>query len=212
MAAEYIIYCDESGEKNDYFSNFYSGTLIRGEHYEEIVASIRAKKLELKRPTGGQINISNCRSKWNVSRPSRYVYLDSKRRQPPAKHQSSHQGTLTGGMGSVGCGMKWECPLVVIESTTAATTRITNPRIATTRPQLSRRRDLPHCIQLQHFVEPSLAVLFIKCVDDAPHDRNPLPTRSRLGLICFRNASCCQYLVSFRCRAAFPGKGLSLGM
>ena len=30
-----------------------------------------------------------------------------------------------------------------------------------------------HGIQLQHLVQPSLAVLFIECVDDAPHDTNP---------------------------------------
>ncbi|KIU48981.1 MULTISPECIES: DUF3800 domain-containing protein [Bradyrhizobium] len=47
MAAEYIIYCDESDEKGDYFSNFYGGTLIRGEHLQEIVTAIRAKKKEL---------------------------------------------------------------------------------------------------------------------------------------------------------------------
>jgi hypothetical protein len=47
MATEYIIYCDESDEKGDYFSNFYGGTLIRGQHYQEIVSAIRTKKLEL---------------------------------------------------------------------------------------------------------------------------------------------------------------------
>lgn len=29
---------------------------------------------------------------------------------------------------------------------------------------------LLHSLQLQHLVQPSLAVLFIECVDDAPHD------------------------------------------
>lgn len=62
-------------------------------------------------------------------------------------------------MRSVGCGMKCECPLVVIESTTAPTIRITSHASLPT----SR-------LQLQHLAQPSLAVLFIDCVDDAPHD------------------------------------------
>ncbi len=47
MATEYIIYCDESAEYGEYFSNFYGGALVRGEHYAEAVRLIRAKKAEL---------------------------------------------------------------------------------------------------------------------------------------------------------------------
>lgn len=46
MAAEYIIYCDESDEKGKFFSNFYGGALVRGQHYTEVVEAIRAKKKE----------------------------------------------------------------------------------------------------------------------------------------------------------------------
>ena len=37
-------------------------------------------------------------------------------------------------------------------------------------------RPLLHSIQLQHLVNPSLAVFLIECVDDAPHDTNLLST------------------------------------
>ncbi|MGY3354805.1 hypothetical protein ACVWZK_001487 [Bradyrhizobium sp. GM0.4] len=38
-------------------------------------------------------------------------------------------------------------------------------------------RRLLHSIDPQHLVKPSLAVLFIECVDDDPHDPNPLSTQ-----------------------------------
>lgn len=47
MAHEYIIYCDESEEKGQYFSDFYGGALVRGEHITEVVDTIRKKKAEL---------------------------------------------------------------------------------------------------------------------------------------------------------------------
>ena len=46
-----------------------------------------------------------------------------------------------------------------------------------------------HGVQFQHLVQPSLAVLFVECVDDLPHDTNPLSTLQRLGPLCFRTAS-----------------------
>jgi hypothetical protein len=47
MAHEYIIYCDESEEKGQYFSDFYGGVLVRGEDLAEVIAAIRKKKAEL---------------------------------------------------------------------------------------------------------------------------------------------------------------------
>lgn len=47
MSEEYIIYCDESDEKGDYFSNFYGGALVRGTDLTEVIRTIRAKKAEL---------------------------------------------------------------------------------------------------------------------------------------------------------------------
>ena len=47
MASEYIIYCDESEGRGEYFSDFYGGALVRGEHFAEVVSAIRTKKTEL---------------------------------------------------------------------------------------------------------------------------------------------------------------------
>ena len=48
---------------------------------------------------------------------------------------------------------------------------------------------LLHGIQLQHLVQPSLAVLFVKCVDDVPHDLEspvyPMKATTLLFLDCF---------------------------
>ncbi len=46
MALEYIIYCDESDEKGEHFSNFYGGALVSSEDYEEIVEAITKCKTE----------------------------------------------------------------------------------------------------------------------------------------------------------------------
>lgn len=46
-----------------------------------------------------------------------------------------------------------------------------------------------HGIELQHLVQPSLAVLFVECVDDVPHDRispvNPMKAMNLLFPDCF---------------------------
>jgi hypothetical protein len=47
MAAEYIIYCDESEEKGRYFSNFYGGALILSENLEAINRTLNKKKVDL---------------------------------------------------------------------------------------------------------------------------------------------------------------------
>jgi hypothetical protein len=47
MGHEYIIYCDESEDRGQYFSDFYGGALVCGEHMAEVVQRIRAKKQEL---------------------------------------------------------------------------------------------------------------------------------------------------------------------
>ena len=46
MATEYIIYCDESDEKGNHFSNFYGGALVTSQHYEEVRQKIRSCKIE----------------------------------------------------------------------------------------------------------------------------------------------------------------------
>jgi hypothetical protein len=47
MAAEYIIYCDESVKKGAFCSNFYGGALIRSADLDRIKNAIAAKKKEL---------------------------------------------------------------------------------------------------------------------------------------------------------------------
>jgi len=68
----------------------------------------------------------------------------------------------------------------MVESTTAAAIRITTIRIATTHPMQLKSASAAsrslHGNQLRHLVQPGLAVVFIDCVDDAPHDPNPLST------------------------------------
>jgi len=44
---EYIIYCDESEERGEFFSDFYGGALVRGEDIAGVVAAIKQKKAEL---------------------------------------------------------------------------------------------------------------------------------------------------------------------
>jgi hypothetical protein len=44
---EYIIYCDESEERGEFFSDFYGGALVRGEDIAGVVAAIKRKKAEL---------------------------------------------------------------------------------------------------------------------------------------------------------------------
>lgn len=43
----YIIYCDESIKKGEFFSNFYGGALINASDYDKIVSSLNSKKIEL---------------------------------------------------------------------------------------------------------------------------------------------------------------------
>lgn len=53
MAREYIIYCDESEENGQYFSDFYGGALVSSEHLDEVKAVLTAKKRELN--FGGEV-------------------------------------------------------------------------------------------------------------------------------------------------------------
>ena|SRR5579871_2344484 len=46
MAREYIIYCDESDEKGEYFSNFYGGALVFSDDYQDIVETLTKCKTE----------------------------------------------------------------------------------------------------------------------------------------------------------------------
>jgi hypothetical protein len=66
----------------------------------------------------------------------------------------------------------------MVESTTAAAIRITTIRIATTQPMQLKSASASsrslHDSQPLHLVQPSLAIVFIDCVDDAPHGSNPL--------------------------------------
>lgn len=43
----YIIYCDESIKKGEFYSNFYGGALINASSYDRIVESLSSKKKEL---------------------------------------------------------------------------------------------------------------------------------------------------------------------
>lgn len=44
---QYIIYCDESVKRGDYFSNFYGGALVRSADFHEVKNSLDFKKREL---------------------------------------------------------------------------------------------------------------------------------------------------------------------
>src|SRR5580658_8601112 len=47
MALEYIIYCDESVEKGEHFSDFYGGALVQSDHFDEVTNKLQAKKTAL---------------------------------------------------------------------------------------------------------------------------------------------------------------------
>jgi Protein of unknown function (DUF3800) len=47
MANEYIIHCDESTVKGEYYSNFYGGALVRSSDLEAVKEALRTKKREL---------------------------------------------------------------------------------------------------------------------------------------------------------------------
>jgi hypothetical protein len=47
MALEYLIHCDESTSKGEYFSNFYGGALVRSIHYESVVRELSQLKNDL---------------------------------------------------------------------------------------------------------------------------------------------------------------------
>ena len=47
MAKEYFLYCDESIENGKYYSDFYGGALVCSTDYDEIVALLQDKKIEL---------------------------------------------------------------------------------------------------------------------------------------------------------------------
>jgi len=47
MAKEYIIYCDESQQKDEFCSNFYGGLLIRSNDLSEVVTALNNRKKEL---------------------------------------------------------------------------------------------------------------------------------------------------------------------
>lgn len=44
MAREYIIYCDESDDKGQFYSNFYGGALLLASQREEIETVLRDVK------------------------------------------------------------------------------------------------------------------------------------------------------------------------
>jgi hypothetical protein len=44
---EYLIWCDESNDRGDFFSNFYGGTLVSSKDYKEVKERIDKKKEEL---------------------------------------------------------------------------------------------------------------------------------------------------------------------
>jgi hypothetical protein len=44
---EYIIFCDESDKKGEYYSNFYGGVMVGLSNYDQITARLEAKKNEL---------------------------------------------------------------------------------------------------------------------------------------------------------------------
>lgn len=44
---EYVIYCDESDEKGEYYSNFYGGLLIRSKDLDHVKKALAEKKNEL---------------------------------------------------------------------------------------------------------------------------------------------------------------------
>ncbi|QGU00892.1 Phage protein [Candidatus Syntrophocurvum alkaliphilum] len=44
---EYIIYCDESVKKGDYFGNFYGGALVKSIDFEKVSKSLEEKKQQL---------------------------------------------------------------------------------------------------------------------------------------------------------------------
>lgn len=44
---EYIIFCDESVKKGDYYSNFYGGVLVGTSQYDRITAKLNTRKAEL---------------------------------------------------------------------------------------------------------------------------------------------------------------------
>lgn len=47
MSKEYIIYCDESEKRGQYYSNFYGGALIGSSDLEKSVLILENKKIEL---------------------------------------------------------------------------------------------------------------------------------------------------------------------
>jgi len=47
VARSFIIYCDESVEKGEFFSHFYGGALVRAEDREKLEAELTAKKTAL---------------------------------------------------------------------------------------------------------------------------------------------------------------------
>lgn len=47
MSGEYIIYCDESDKRGDYYSNFYGGALVRSSDFESVIKILSDKKTEL---------------------------------------------------------------------------------------------------------------------------------------------------------------------
>ncbi|NGP46017.1 DUF3800 domain-containing protein [Bacillaceae bacterium SIJ1] len=44
---QYIVYCDESIKRGEYFSNFYGGSLVRSIHFNEVKSTLEQKKKEL---------------------------------------------------------------------------------------------------------------------------------------------------------------------
>ncbi|QJD95859.1 DUF3800 domain-containing protein [Mucilaginibacter robiniae] len=47
MAKEYFLYCDESVENGQYYSDFYGGALVESTFYDQIVRNLEDKKIEL---------------------------------------------------------------------------------------------------------------------------------------------------------------------
>lgn len=47
LSKEFIIYCDESDQRGQFFSNFYGGAIVRSEHINYVNQTLIAKKVEL---------------------------------------------------------------------------------------------------------------------------------------------------------------------
>ncbi len=48
LGPEYIIWCDESDKKGQFFSNFYGGVLVASDHLKEVQTTLREKCADLK--------------------------------------------------------------------------------------------------------------------------------------------------------------------